>query len=397
MVTSLNTETSAVRKTRWSPPGEVNILGSGLSVQAPLGLTTVQLAAYLAQVRLDEINRLLKFGTDAPIQDMVAWRQGLEGERARLIERVLKNNAEMFAATPTSSSISSPTSIPGVPSNCRFADKIYLPQRDYPEINFVGLLIGPRGNTLRRMEVESGAKISIRGKGAQKDLRMDAAMLAAADEELHAVVMADTQEKFEKAVAVINGIVERACSNPEEANELRKQQLLELQKMNGTARPEETVLCTNCGQYGHRKYECKQPAPMANRLTCHVCGGVGHVGMDCVYKDDPAMLQASAKRAEHMDEQYATFLAEIGEDKAQKQTQVQFDPSAYYMQQLHAQQQQYMFAQPGMDALPYTYASPHQQHVYQQVQQPDTIPTPPTKLNNTPWASGVQADEDASQ
>ena len=401
MMASLEAESSAVRRTRWSPPGEVNILGSGLSAQAPPGLTTIQLAAYLTQVRLDEINRLLKFGTDSPIQDMVAWRQGLEGERARLIERALKNNAEMFAATPVSSSISSPTSIPGVPSNCRFADKIYLPQRDYPEINFVGLLIGPRGNTLRRMEVESGAKISIRGKGAQKDLRMDAAMLAAADEELHAVVMADTQEKFEKAVAVINGIVERACSNPEEANELRKQQLLELQKMNGTARPEETVLCTNCGQYGHRKYECKQPAPMANRLTCHVCGGVGHVGMDCVYKDDPAMLQASAKRAEHMDEQYASFLAEIGGDKAQqeKQTQVQFDPSAYYMQQLYAQQQQqqYMFGQPGMDALPYTYASPDQQYVYHQVQQPDSIPTPSTKLNNTPWASGLQADDDTSQ
>ena len=93
--------------------------------------------------------------------------------------------------------------------------------------------------------------------------------------------------------------------------------------MNGTARPEDDTLCTNCGQYGHRKYECKQPAPMANRLTCHVCGGVGHVGMDCVYKDDPAMLQASAKRAEQMDEQYATFLAEIGGSKGQQGGQTQ--------------------------------------------------------------------------
>ena len=247
-----------------------------------------------------------------------------------------------------------------------------------------------------------GQRLVFRGKGAQKDLRMDTAMLAAADEELHAVVMADTQEKFEKAVAVINGIVERACSNPEEANELRKQQLLELQKMNGTARPEETVLCTNCGQYGHRKYECKQPAPMANRLTCHVCGGVGHVGMDCVYKDDPAMLQASAKRAEHMDEQYATFLAEIGgrQGTARETNTIQFDPSAYYMQQLYAQQQQqqYMLRQPGMDPLPYTYASPDQQYVYiTKCNNQITFPLHPPKLNNTPWASGVQADDDASQ
>ena len=47
MMASLEAENSAVRKTRWSPPGEVNILGSGLSAQAPPGLTTIQLAAYL--------------------------------------------------------------------------------------------------------------------------------------------------------------------------------------------------------------------------------------------------------------------------------------------------------------------------------------------------------------
>ncbi len=28
-------------------------------------------------------------------------------------------------------------------------DKVMIPQEDHPEINFVGLLIGPRGNTLK--------------------------------------------------------------------------------------------------------------------------------------------------------------------------------------------------------------------------------------------------------
>ena len=31
----------------------------------------------------------------------------------------------------------------------------------FPEINFFGLLVGPRGNSLKKMEKESGAKISI--------------------------------------------------------------------------------------------------------------------------------------------------------------------------------------------------------------------------------------------
>ena len=28
-------------------------------------------------------------------------------------------------------------------------DKVMIPQEEHPEINFVGLLIGPRGNTLK--------------------------------------------------------------------------------------------------------------------------------------------------------------------------------------------------------------------------------------------------------
>ena len=35
------------------------------------------------------------------------------------------------------------------PQNCKITDKIVIPQEEHPEINFVGLLIGPRGNTLR--------------------------------------------------------------------------------------------------------------------------------------------------------------------------------------------------------------------------------------------------------
>lgn len=339
------------RPSRWSVPGEVSILGSGLSVVAPAGLTGIQLAAYLTQVRLDEINRMLKFGFyDSPYTTCSlyasesAWRQGLEGERARLIEDALRNNADMFTQSARQADLQSPTaiasSIPGVPSNYRFADKIWLPARDYPEINFVGLLIGPRGNTLRKMEAETGAKISIRGKGAQKDIRlMDTAMIAAADEELHAVVMADAQEKFDRAVALVNSIVETACSAPEQAHELKKLQLRELAMLNGTLRPEDAVVCTNCGQSGHRKFECRQAAPMANRLVCRVCGGAGHVAMDCVYKDDPAMLQASMQRAEHIDAEYATFLAEIGAVETSKRP---------------------------------------------------TAPAP--LLQNTPWATGLQAD-----
>lgn len=38
------------------------------------------------------------------------------------------------------------------PPIIRVNDKVMIPQDDHPEINFVGLLIGPRGNTLKNLE-----------------------------------------------------------------------------------------------------------------------------------------------------------------------------------------------------------------------------------------------------
>lgn len=309
----------------WSEEGDISIFGSGLSCIAPSGLTFPQLAAYMIQMRLDEINRQLRlpsrpeYATDP--SDAV-WRARLQEERSNLIEKALKSNAEMFASLSATSCTSS--TIPGVPANCRFAEKIYLPARDYPDINFVGLLIGPRGNTLRRMENETGAKLSIRGQGAQKPegaaqgRPQDPAMLAAADEELHAVVMADTQERFDKAVALINRIIETACSLPAEANELKKQQLLELAQLNTPASTTAILLgdnaqqpCPQCGQHGHSRFECKQPQALANRLLCRICGGAGHIASDCVYRNDPDMLAESMHRADAIDAEYAAFMAEI--------------------------------------------------------------------------------------
>jgi len=35
----------------------------------------------------------------------------------------------------------------------KFSSKIYIPINEYPGYNFIGLIIGPRGNTQKRMQV----------------------------------------------------------------------------------------------------------------------------------------------------------------------------------------------------------------------------------------------------
>lgn len=182
----------------------------------------------------------------------------------------------------------------------------------------VGLLIGPRGNTLKKMETESLAKIAIRGKGSVKEGkgRSDAAHTSNQEEDLHCLIMADTEEKVNKAKKLIHNVIEtvrnsrfysssghslirtKAASIPEGQNELKRNQLRELAALNGTLRDDENQACQNCespqnpynivltnsltgGQIGHRKYDCPEQRNFTANIICRVCGNAGHMARDC--------------------------------------------------------------------------------------------------------------------
>ncbi len=66
------------------------------------------------------------------------------------------------------------------------------------------------------MESESGAKIAIRGKGSVKEGKgkSDAAHASNQDEDLHCLIMADTEEKVNKAKKLIHQVIETVRANP---------------------------------------------------------------------------------------------------------------------------------------------------------------------------------------
>ncbi|XP_042389844.1 KH domain-containing protein SPIN1-like isoform X1 [Zingiber officinale] len=47
--------------------------------------------------------------------------------------------------------------------------RLEIPVDTYPNFNFVGRLLGPRGNSLKRIEASTGCRVYIRGKGSIKD------------------------------------------------------------------------------------------------------------------------------------------------------------------------------------------------------------------------------------
>lgn len=72
--------------------------------------------------------------------------------------------------------------------------KLYLPQDG---VNYIGLLIGPRGMFQKKLEGESGCKILIRGRGSQKEGQPPQ---PDEDDDQHVLIMGDTQDSVDRAV-----------------------------------------------------------------------------------------------------------------------------------------------------------------------------------------------------
>ncbi|KAK0155785.1 Splicing factor 1 [Merluccius polli] len=230
-------------------------------------------------------------------------RKKLEEERHSLITEMVGLNPEFKPPADYK------------PPATRVNDKVMIPQDEYPEINFVGLLIGPRGNTLKNIEKECCAKIMIRGKGSVKEGkvgRKDGQMLPGEDEPLHALVTANTMENVKKAVEQIRNILKQGIETPEDQNDLRKMQLRELARLNGTLREDDNRIL--------RPWQNSEPRSITNTTLCTKCGGAGHISSDCKYTSSftahratPGEPPQSAQDKARMDKEYLSLMAELGE------------------------------------------------------------------------------------
>eukprot|EP00288_Rhodomonas_lens_P006527 CAMPEP_0177718950 /NCGR_PEP_ID=MMETSP0484_2-20121128/15849_1 /TAXON_ID=354590 /ORGANISM="Rhodomonas lens, Strain RHODO" /LENGTH=381 /DNA_ID=CAMNT_0019231147 /DNA_START=255 /DNA_END=1396 /DNA_ORIENTATION=- len=227
-------------------------------------------------------------------------RDKLQRERLALVEKLmtLQPNAPNMAQFKFT-------------SNQKKQNKIWVPVKEYPGYPFIGLILGPRGNTQKKLERETGARIVIRGKGSVKDGRRGfRGNDPSEDEDLHVLITADTQEQVDAASKVI---VELLQPKEDSENEWKRMQLRELAMINGTLRDDQDFF----------KDEMRQ---LARQQT----GGAGGATADAPWRLNADMQEQQMERdwqrakggapgqgggappGGEMDNEYSQFMDELG-------------------------------------------------------------------------------------
>ncbi|KAL9248967.1 KH domain-containing protein [Drosera capensis] len=123
--------------------------------------------------------------------------------------------------------------------------RVDVPVDKYPNYNFVGRLLGPRGNSLKRVEASTDCRVLIRGRGSIKDPAKEEMMRGKPgyehlNEPLHILVEGELPvDVIDAHLFQARQILEDLLKPVDESQDFfKKQQLRELAMINGTLRDE---------------------------------------------------------------------------------------------------------------------------------------------------------------
>ncbi|XP_061671291.1 KH domain-containing, RNA-binding, signal transduction-associated protein 3 [Syngnathoides biaculeatus] len=124
--------------------------------------------------------------------------------------------------------------------NMKLGQKVLIPVKQFPKFNFVGKLLGPRGNSLKRLQEDTLTKMSILGKGSMRDKDKEEELRQSGEtkyqhlnEDLHVLieVFAPPAEAYARMGHALEEI--KKFLIPDYNDEIRQAQLQELTYLNG--------------------------------------------------------------------------------------------------------------------------------------------------------------------
>ena len=123
--------------------------------------------------------------------------------------------------------------------------RLEIPVDTYPNFNFVGRLLGPRGNSLKRVEATTGCRVYIRGKGSIKDPDKEEKLRGRPgyehlNEPLHILIEAELPANVvDIRLRQAQEIIEELLKPVDESQDyIKRQQLRELAMLNSNFREE---------------------------------------------------------------------------------------------------------------------------------------------------------------
>lgn len=123
----------------------------------------------------------------------------------------------------------------------KVAVKVAVPVRDHPKFNFVGKLLGPKGNSMKRLQEETMCKMAVLGRGSMRDRKKEEELRASGDsryahlfEDLHVEIStfaapAEAHARIAYALAEV-----RRFLVPDYHDDIRQEQMWEMQALSSS-------------------------------------------------------------------------------------------------------------------------------------------------------------------
>lgn len=143
--------------------------------------------------------------------------------------------------------------------NMKLAQKVLIPIKQFPKFNFVGKLLGPRGNSLKRLQEDTLTKMSILGKGSMRDKAKEEELRKSGEakyfhlnDDLHVLieVFAPPAEAYARMGHALEEI--KKFLIPDYNDEIRQAQLQELTYLNGGSENEDVPVVVVRGKQSVR-------------------------------------------------------------------------------------------------------------------------------------------------